>query len=152
MGVRSFSNSTTSIMRIEWTFEAVARTACPPLPLNHSRRSGSGHAPLGARRRRNRGRLALACTRAQRVVHGAPGGNRTPNPQLRRLVLYPLSYGRTRLIILRDPGPGPGSRSRTLSASVSCRHAVYEKTTNEPTVGWTHRSPAFRIGLSVSSA
>ena len=27
---------------------------------------------------------------------GAPGGSRTPNPQIRSLMLYPLSYGRIR--------------------------------------------------------
>ena len=32
-------------------------------------------------------RLVWAC--------GAPGGIRTHDPQLRKLVLYPLSYGRT---------------------------------------------------------
>jgi hypothetical protein len=26
---------------------------------------------------------------------GAPGGSRTPNPQIRSLMLYPLSYGRS---------------------------------------------------------
>ena len=29
------------------------------------------------------------------VWAGAPGGSRTPNPQIRSLMLYPLSYGRT---------------------------------------------------------
>ncbi len=29
------------------------------------------------------------------AVCGAPGGIRTHDPQLRKLVLYPLSYGRT---------------------------------------------------------
>lgn len=28
-------------------------------------------------------------------VGGTPGGNRTPDTQFRKLVLYPLSYGRT---------------------------------------------------------
>ncbi len=28
-------------------------------------------------------------------LNGAPGGIRTHDPQLRKLVLYPLSYGRT---------------------------------------------------------
>src|SRR2546428_8382531 len=95
---------------------------------------------------------ALACTRAQRVVHGAPGGNRTPNPQLRRLVLYPLSYGRTRLIILRDPGPGTRDQVEHSIVSVSCARSVYERTKGEPAVASTHRSPAFRIGLFASSA
>ena len=31
----------------------------------------------------------------KRKENGAPGGTRTPNTQLRRLVLYPLSYGRS---------------------------------------------------------
>lgn len=29
-------------------------------------------------------------------LDGAPGGSRTPNPQIRSLMLYPLSYGRVR--------------------------------------------------------
>src|SRR4029077_2854877 len=32
--------------------------------------------------------------RARSTVGGAPGGIRTHDPQLRKLVLYPLSYGR----------------------------------------------------------
>ena len=31
---------------------------------------------------------------ADGVQRGAPGGIRTHDPQLRKLVLYPLSYGR----------------------------------------------------------
>ena len=43
------------------------------------------------RRRRNSAELRDAALCA---AEGAPGGTRTPNPQLRRLMLYPLSYER----------------------------------------------------------
>src|SRR3989441_8286041 len=93
-----------------------------------------------------------AASRRRSCHAGAPGGNRTPNPQLRRLVLYPLSYGRTRLIILRDPGPGTRDQVEHSIVSVSCARSVYERTKGEPAVASTHRSPAFRIGLFASSA
>ena len=43
--------------------------------------------------------MGLVC-RLERA--GAPGGIRTPDPLLRRQLLYPLSYGRTHIHYISD--------------------------------------------------
>ena len=49
---------------------------------------------------------------------GTPGGTRTPNPQIRSLMLYPLSYGR--LFVLRANASSAGSHGRW-PAAARCR-------------------------------
>lgn len=41
--------------------------------------------------------ISLRAEQTAPFLHGAPGGSRTPNPQIRSLMLYPLSYGRIRV-------------------------------------------------------
>ena len=44
-------------------------------------------------------RVVVRAARGAEQLDGAPGGIRTPDPQIRSLPLYPLSYGR---VLLED--------------------------------------------------
>ena len=68
--------------------------------LNRSLRSGSGHVPL-----ESRGIMALPCTRAKRVVHGAGGGIRTPTGLPHEILSLTRLPGSATPAVLLPPSP-----------------------------------------------
>ena len=81
-------------------------------------KKGSEHRPFAA--------FPSAClSNATGRVHGAGNGTRTRDTELGKLVLYQLSYARSRLTILASGGEGgQGVQARTSASTSSRRRSI----------------------------